>query len=264
MKTVVITGSGRGFGLEMLKVFRKNNFNCVVCDVNEEVMDEAKVSLEAIPSKGEVYIHPIDVTNYESINTLILDVSSKFKTIDIWINNAGVNQPDLYFWELDDKTISKLVDIDLKGVMYCTNAIARFMLKQGYGAIFAVEGHGSNDALIPKLTLYGTSKRAVTYFMDSMNKELQDKNIIVGKITPGIMMTNFIHNSLGDGEHIDIDPKTIKIYNILGDYPETIASNLVPKIINNKKKNPKYVWLTKGRAFGRFMSAPFKKRNIFK
>ena len=100
--------------------------------------------------------------------------------------------------------------------------------------------------------------------MDSMNKELQDKNIIVGKITPGIMMTNFIHNSLGDGEHIDIDPKTIKIYNILGDYPETIAANLVPKIINNKKKNPKYVWLTKGRAFGRFMSAPFKKRNIFK
>ena len=39
MKTVVITGSGRGFGLEMLKVFRKNNFNCIVCDVNEEVMD---------------------------------------------------------------------------------------------------------------------------------------------------------------------------------------------------------------------------------
>ena len=77
-------------------------------------------------------------------------------------------------------------------------------------------------------------------------------------------MTNFIHNSLGDGEHIDIDPKTIKIYNILGDYPETIASNLVPKIINNKKKNPKFVWLTKVRAFGRFMSAPFKKRDIFK
>ena len=35
MKTVVITGSGRGFGLEMLKVFRKNNFNCIVFDVNE-------------------------------------------------------------------------------------------------------------------------------------------------------------------------------------------------------------------------------------
>ena len=264
MKTVVITGSGRGFGLEMLKVFRENNFNCIVCDVNEEIMDEAKASLEAISSEGEVYTHPIDVTNYESINKLIEDVSSKFDTIDIWINNAGVNQPDMFFWELDDKTISKLIDIDLKGVMYCTNAITKFMLKQGFGAIYAVEGHGSNDALIPKLTLYGTSKRAVTYFMDSMNKELQDSNLTVGKITPGIMMTNFIHNALGDGEHIDVDPKTIKIYNILGDYPETIAANLVPKIINNKKKNPKFVWLTSARAFGRFMSAPFKKRNIFK
>ena len=82
MKTVVITGSGRGFGLEMLKVFRKNNFNCVVCDVNEEVMDEAKTSLEAIPGKGEVYLHPIDVTNYDSINKLIEDYEDVIKQYD--------------------------------------------------------------------------------------------------------------------------------------------------------------------------------------
>ena len=109
MKTVVITGSGRGFGLEMLKVFRKNNFNCVICDVNEEVMDEAKASLEVIPGKGEVYIHPIDVTNYESINSLISDVSSIFNTIDIWINNAGVNQPEKAIWELSEEE-QKIID----------------------------------------------------------------------------------------------------------------------------------------------------------
>lgn len=54
MKTVVITGSARGFGLEMLKVFRKNNFNCVICDVNDEEIKKAYKALDEMKYKGEV------------------------------------------------------------------------------------------------------------------------------------------------------------------------------------------------------------------
>ena len=78
------------------------------------------------------------------------------------------------------------------------------------------------------------------------------------------MITNFIYHSLGDGKELAIDDKTKKIYNILGDYPETIAKFMVEKIINNKKKNPKFVWLSNFRAFRRFMSYPFTKRDLFK
>ena len=92
------------------------------------------------------------------------------------------------------------------------------MINQKYGAIYNVEGHGSNNATIDKLTVYGTAKRGVTYFTESLAHELKPYNITVGKITPGIMITNFIYHSLGDGKELQIDDKTKKIYNILGDY----------------------------------------------
>ncbi len=78
------------------------------------------------------------------------------------------------------------------------------------------------------------------------------------------MITNFIETSLGDGEHIELDEKTKKVYNILGDYPETIAQFMVDKIINNTKNNAKFAWLTNGRAAIRFMTAGFNKRDFFK
>ena len=62
-KTVVITGSGRGFGLEMLKVFRKNDFNVVICDINEKTLDEASKELEKINSKGRILSYLVDITN---------------------------------------------------------------------------------------------------------------------------------------------------------------------------------------------------------
>ena len=77
------------------------------------------------------------------------------------------------------------------------------------------------------------------------------------------MITNFLHSALGDGEKIVLDEKTKKVYNILGDYPETIAEFMVDKIINNTKNNAKFMWLTNKRAAWRFMTAGFNKRNFF-
>ena len=139
------------------------------------------------------------------------------------------------------------------------------MIKQKSGQIFNVEGYGSNDAKMLGLSLYGTSKRAITYFTEALaleNKEL-NTNVLIGKITPGIMITNFITTALGNGEKIELDEKTKKVYNILGDYPETIAEFMVEKIINNKKNNVQFTWLTGGRAAWRFMTAGFNKRDFF-
>ena len=263
MKTVVITGSARGFGLEMLKVFRKNQFNCVITDVDETALKEAYQTLNEIKQEGKILKYKMDVTKEEEINSVLQSILKETSTIDIWINNAGVNQPDKYIWELESNAINQLIDIDLKGCILCTSLVTKIMLKQGYGAIYNVEGHGSNDSKIPKLTLYGTSKRAVTYFTESLAIELKTTNVLVGKITPGIMKTNFINTSLGNGEKIEISEKTKKIYNILGDYPETIAEYIVPRVIANTKNNTKIAWLTNRRAMSKFISSIFHKRDIF-
>ena len=241
MKTVVITGSARGFGLEMLKLFRINDFNTVICDISKESITTAKEELEKINSKGKILSFEVDITKEEEVKDLINKVIKEVKTID------------------------RLIDIDLKGTITCSKLIMQTMIKQKSGQIFNVEGHGSNDAKILGLSLYGTSKRAVTYFTEALAYEAEQKNtnVLIGKITPGIMITNFITTALGDGEKITLDEKTKKVYNILGDYPETIAEFMVGKIINNEKNNVKFTWLTNRKAAWRFMTSGFNKRDFF-
>jgi len=265
MKTVVITGSARGFGFELIKLFREYNYNVVLCDISKDLLHSAKEKLEEIKGKGKVLAYKTDITKESDVKALIDETLKKVKTIDIWINNAGVNQPNKPIAELDLKTINQLLDVDLKGTILCSKMIMPVMIKQKFGQIYNVEGHGSNDAKILGLSIYGTSKRAVTYFTEALAYEAEklNTNVLVGKITPGIMITNFIETSLGDGEKIELDEKTKKIYNILGDYPETIAKFMVEKIINNTKSNVKFTWLTNKRAAWRFMTSGFNKRDFF-
>ncbi len=266
MKTVVITGSARGFGYEMIKLFRKANFNTVLCDINQEALKIAKENLEKEKGEGIILALKADITNENEVNNLINEVLKNVDTIDFWINNAGVNQPDRPIWELNTSDINRLIDIDLKGTILCSKLIMPIMIKQGQGQIFNVEGYGSNDAISLGLSIYGTAKRAVTYFTEALANEAKvlKTNVKIGKITPGIMITGFITTSLGDGEKITLPEKTKKVYNILGDYPSTIAEYIVPRVIKNKKNNAKIVWLTSFKAFTRFMTAGFKKRDFFK
>ena len=213
MKTVVITGSARGFGNAMLELFYKNNFNVVMCDINELELKQASEKFKTIKSKGELLFFKTDITNENDVKYLISNTLKKFGSIDIWINNAGVNQPMQPIWELDSNVIKRLIDIDLKGTILCSKLIFQVMKKQKYGAIYNVEGHGSNDAKITGLSLYGTSKRAVTYFTESLAHESAELNcnVLIGKITPGIMITNFINTALGDEEKIELPEKTKNI-----------------------------------------------------
>ena len=264
MSSVVITGNARGFGYAMTELFYEKGFDIVLCDISGEVIQEAKAKLEK-NKKGKIVCVQCDITSEEQVGKLIEITKKELGSIDIWINNAGVNQPSKPIWELDKKTIDRLIDIDLKGTILCSKMIMPVMIAQGHGQIFNVEGHGSNDATIFGLSMYGTSKRAVTYFTEALAYEAEqaNTNVLIGKITPGIMITNFINTSLGDGEKIELDEKTKKVYNILGDYPDTIAKFMVDKILNNKKNNVKFTWLTNGRAVWRFMTSAFNKRNFF-
>ncbi|MBQ7240040.1 MAG: SDR family NAD(P)-dependent oxidoreductase [Bacilli bacterium] len=266
MKTVVVTGSARGFGLAMLKEFRKYNFNVVVTDINEEEIKKAKKTLEEIDSLGEIYTQVADVTSEEDITKLIKNTINKFDSIDIWINNAGVNQVMNPVWNLESTIIDRLIDIDLKGTINCSKLIMKAMIKQGFGTIYNVEGFGSNNQMHLGLTVYGTCKRGVTYFTDSLYKECTElkTNVRIGKITPGIMITNFINTALGDGEKFTLDDNTKKIYNMLGDYPETIAKFVVSKMIKNKKMNPHITWLNTFRVFKKMFKYLFYKNDFFK
>ena len=87
-----------------------------------------------------------------------------------------------------------------------------------------------------------------------------------GRLNPGIMITNFITHPLGDGGEMELEERTKKVYNILGDYPDVVAKFLVKDMVKNvkaKKQDDYIAWLTTKKAAWRFMTAAFNKRDFF-
>lgn len=264
MRTVVITGSARGLGLEMAKCFREKNFNVVISDLYKKDLENAKLELLKVNGVGDIDYFVCDVAKTSDVVNLINKTKKKYESIDFWINNAGINQPNKMIWEFNNVEIDKIIEIDLKGTMIASKLIAKEMIKQNSGYIYNVEGYGSNDKIMPGLSIYGTAKRGLTYFTMALAKELEDMKIdvIVGRLSPGIMLTDFIVNSFRDRKII-LSDKTKKVYNILGDYPSVVARYLVNRMITNTDNNVRINWLTNRRAFLKFMTYGFRKRNYF-
>lgn len=265
MKTVVITGSSRGLGFEMSKNFRSRGYNVVINGVNPARLESAKAELEKLPGEGKVYACQGNVTASEDIQKLIDFAAENCGGIDIWINNAGVNQPMKALWELSESEIDSLIDIDLRGAVLGSKLAMAHMVKQGFGAIYNLEGYGSNDAMMLGLNMYGTTKRAMTHFTQALAKESEERGtgVIVGRLSPGIMITDFTVKALGGAQSIELPAKTKKVYNILGDYPDVVAAHLVSEMVKNEKNNAHIEWLTSRKAAWRFMTAKFNKRNFF-
>ena len=264
MKTVVITGSARGLGFNMARFFREYNYNVVISDLKEENLINAKKELEKIESEAKISYKICDVSKITDLEELMKFAVNEFDSVDIWINNAGVNQPQKALWELSESEINMIIDVDLKGTIYGSKIAMEEMCKKHKGAIYNIEGYGSNDAHMLGLNMYGTSKRAVTHFTEGLAKEAEERNtgVIVGKLSPGIMITEFTTHSLVN-DSIELSEKTKKVYNILGDTPETVGKFLVDEMVKNTKNNVKINWLTNGKAFVRFLTAGFNKRNYF-
>ena len=166
---------------------------------------------------------------------------------------------------MTDDEIDKMIDIDLKGTIMASKYAMEVLSKQNSGAIYTVEGHGSNDAVIPGLSIYGTAKRGVTYFIKALAKECEVNklDIIVGALSPGIMITDFLVNAFRDNK-MELSEKNKKVYNILGDYPDVVANYLVKKMISNTNNGVRIKWLTNRKATWRFMTSWIRKRDFFK
>ncbi len=263
MKNVVITGSTRGLGLEMAIKFLELGCNVTISGSKPESFNNVKEKLKRFNDKY-IYI-TCNVRKKEEVRELWIKSVNKWGSVDVWINNAGQNCPREYIWNTPDEYIDLVVDTNIKGIMYGSKIAAENMSKQGKGQIWNMEGLGSNDMIIEQTILYGTSKRALTYFTKAMAKELKDSPVKIGRLSPGMMLTDFITKSpTGEVSSVTEDNQFKKIFNTLGDKPETVANFLVPKILSNTKQDAYLVWLTNIKSAKRFMMSPFTKRKLLK
>ncbi len=261
MKNIVITGSTRGIGLAMAEEFLKAGCNVTVSGRGETFPEILSSRLNNY-SAQYVYIK-CDVQKKSEIIELWEKSSQKWGKIDIWINNAGMNSPYVMSYETDEEYVENIVNTNIEGMIFGSQVAAENMLKQGSGAIYSMEGLGSNDMIQEKTIIYGTTKRALTYFMRGLAKELSGTNVIAGRLSPGMMLTDFITKS-PDGEQAAIykSESFKRAFNILADKPETVAKFFIPKILANTKNDCHIMWLTNLKAAWRFMTAAFRKDRL--
>lgn len=261
MKNVVITGSTRGIGLCMAKEFLNVGCNVTISGRTEISFEGTK--RELFEFKDQIEYVPCNVRKKEDHENLWNISERRWGQVDIWINNAGQNTPYEYAHDTGEAYVEAVIDTNIKGVIFGSQVAAKNMLSQGCGQIWNMEGLGSNDMIQLKTILYGTSKRALTYFTKALAKELSDTPVLVGRLSPGMMLTDFITKT-PDGESSPVieDPHFKKIFNILADRPETVASFFVPRILENQKNDAHIRWLTGMKSMIRFATAPMNKRKL--
>jgi short-subunit dehydrogenase len=261
MKNVVITGSTRGIGSAMAKEFLKAGCNVTLSGRGETVPLSLKNELNAYENRY-IYIS-CNVQKKQELQRLWDASVLKWGQVDVWINNAGQNAPHAFSYDTEEDYVENIIATNVTGMIYGSQTAAKGMQKQGHGAIYSMEGLGSNNMIQSKTILYGTTKHALTYFMKGLAKELKGTGVIAGRLSPGMMLTDFITKT-PDGRPPAIESDEIfrKLFNILGDKPETVAAFLVPRIMKNVRNNRRIAWITNAKAAARFITAPFRKRKL--
>jgi NAD(P)-dependent dehydrogenase (short-subunit alcohol dehydrogenase family) len=261
MKHVIITGSTRGIGWAMAKEFLQRGHRVTISGRHSKL---SPITESELTGHSDAYAYfPCDVKNKEEIQKLWDFSVESWGKIDIWINNAGVNSPHEAAYNIEKNYTDDVVNTNILGVIYGSQVAAKEMLNQGSGAIYNMEGLGSNNMIQRNTVLYGTSKHALTYFTRGLAKELKGTPVIAGRLSPGMMLTDFITKT-PDGRKAAIEEDTSfqKIFNVLADKPETVAQFLIEKMLNNTKNDAQFVWLTYGKVLVRFVSSLFRSRKI--
>lgn len=261
MKNVVITGSTRGIGLAMAVEFLKEGCNVTISGRGITLSEDIQLILA--PYKDKFIYVSCNVQDKTKLQDLWDTSVKRWGEIDIWINNAGQNTPHLFSWETEKDSTVSIIKTNIIGMIFGSQIAAQEMLIQGHGAIYSMEGLGSNNMIQPKTILYGTTKHALTYFMKGLAKELKDTSVIAGRLSPGMMLTEFITKTQeGEQSEVVLDTQFKKIFNILADRPERVAEFLVSRMLSNTKNNAQIMWLTNRKVIWRFMSGSFRKDKL--
>ncbi len=261
-KNIVITGSTRGIGFAIADSLLELGCAVTISGRTQKAVEEASAKLAEKHGKDRINGHSCDVTNLEQVQSLWDSAASHFKTVDIWVNNAGIGNKTQALWEIPMETYQEILNTNVIGTVHGVKVAIKGMVEQGHGQIYNMEGYGSSPKRIQfGINAYGLSKAAITFFSKALVQETKDLPIQVGTILPGMVMTDFILKNL------DRNPENLEkirpIFNVFGELPENIGSFIARGILKNKKSGATIKYLTMSKILSNFIAFRFKKRDIF-
>ena len=219
---IVITGSTSGIGLDLLTKLRELGHNVIGISRSENNSENS---------------FSCDVSNYEKVVETFNEISRKFSTIDVLVNNAGYGVSGAI--ELVNKEeCDKIMNVNYNGVLYCCKAALPFMKKGG--KIINISSACALFAL-PYRGLYCASKSAVTMLSYSLRMEVERFGVDVCSVCPGDVKTNFTKNRVKVfdtnekyGTSIENSTKYIDLKEDKR-MPVSVVTNHLVKLINKKK-----------------------------
>lgn len=186
-QTALITGATSGIGKATAQLFAKNNINLIICGRRIEKLQKLQQELSQFT---KVHILQFDVRYNDEVKKAINSLPNEFKHIDILINNAG-NAHGLDSFQngnIDDW--DAMIDGNVKGLLYVSKAVIPQMVERNNGFILNIGSIAGKD-VYPNGNVYCASKFAVNALNKGMRIDLNQHNIRVCAIHPGLVETEF-------------------------------------------------------------------------
>ncbi len=184
-KTILITGASSGIGCELAKQLAKENCNLILLARRKEILDS--LAQEIKTESNSVFTYKCDIKNKSGVRNTFDDLRKKLNYVDIGILNSAVNNrmsTESFNSELADETFQ----VNVLGMIYCIEELLKDFLPRKSGTIVGVSSIADVRGF-PKSGLYGSSKAAVSTFLESLRIELKAKNIKVITVRPGFIIT---------------------------------------------------------------------------
>lgn len=186
---VLITGATSGIGKSTAEIFAKHGYDLIITGRRQERLSDLKTKLE---SKHKIKVTDLcfDIRRVEEVDAAISTLSSENKHIDILVNNAGLAAG---LSSIQDGLIShweRMIDTNIKGLLYITKAVSQLMIKNGKGHIINI-GSVAGKEVYANGNVYCATKHAVDALNKGMRIDLLPHNIKVSAINPGMVETEF-------------------------------------------------------------------------
>jgi NAD(P)-dependent dehydrogenase (short-subunit alcohol dehydrogenase family) len=191
-KVAVVTGAGSGMGQQVSIQLAAKGVAVAVLDISGERAQETAAQINQNGGRAIPYV--ADVADKQLIYSLATQIAGDLGPADILVNNAGILMKSERFDKMPEEMIERLIDINLKGVVYCTHAFLPQLLSRPEASLVNLSSLGGLVGLMYQVP-YAAAKFAVRGFSDALRMDLFETNLIVTTVYPGPVATKIFINS---------------------------------------------------------------------